>query len=475
MSQCDPSPAAPNTCPSGYHCAADGFCDALCTPSGGECGDGYVCTADGRCKGEGECEGLECNVTACQSKGMPETSITGTVYAPNGTLPLYGITVYIPNAPLPAMPDGAQCSRCSDDLPGSPLARATTDENGRFVIQGNVPSGTAIPLVITSGKWRRQITVASVSECADTVAPAADTRLPKDKTEGDIPKIALTTGDADSLECLIRKLGIADSELTNGSGTGRVHYYRGDGVDAFASGWAGGATTLTSAGTLWNDANNMKPYDIVILSCEGSQQSGNSTKSQNDLNALKEYADVGGRVFLSHWHNIWVGGGFSANFNNPTPVIADWRPIATWATNPGNLANGTIDLIDETNNPKGTAFANWMASAGVMGSTTRGQIPINEGRVTAVGIDMTKAERWTYVNRTAQEPQNFQFTTPVNVAADQRCGKVVFSDMHVSGGPDLSNNKKFPDSCQNANVFTPQEKALAFMLFDLSSCVGVLL
>jgi len=79
MSQCDPNPTAPNTCPSGYHCAADGFCDARCTPGGGECGDGYECTSDGRCKGEGECEGLECNITECQKMGMPETSNHGTL------------------------------------------------------------------------------------------------------------------------------------------------------------------------------------------------------------------------------------------------------------------------------------------------------------------------------------------------------------------------------------------------------------
>lgn len=50
---CDPSPAAQNACPAGYHCSADGKCDAQCTPTGGQCGDGYSCTNDGFCQSGG--------------------------------------------------------------------------------------------------------------------------------------------------------------------------------------------------------------------------------------------------------------------------------------------------------------------------------------------------------------------------------------------------------------------------------------
>jgi hypothetical protein len=472
QTQCDPNPAAPNTCPSGYHCAPDGFCDALCTPAGGECGDGYTCTSDGRCQGEGECNGLECNVVDCAGMGMTDTTIKGTVYAPNGTLPLYGITVYVPNAPVGALTEGAECSRCSDDLPGSPLVRTTTDENGNFTLTG-APAGADIPLVITSGKWRRQITIPSVGQCAETALPGADTRLPKNKSEGDIPKIALTTGDADSLECLIRKLGIDDAEITSSSGMGRVNFFEGDGVDGFAAGFAGGANQSFSPATgFWDDVNKLKPYDIVILSCEGGQQ--DTPKDQGDLDAMKAYADLGGRVFASHWHNIWIGGGFQAGGN---PVINSWEQVATWE-NVGNLADGSIDLIDENQNPKGASFATWMFSPGVMGSTVRGEIVVNDGRITAKAVDPARGERWTFVKGGQNQVQNFQFTTPQEQPVDQRCGKVVFSDMHVSGGPDLSNGKKYPNSCGNNGMLsplTPQEKALAFMLFDLASCVGVIL
>jgi hypothetical protein len=80
-----------------------------------------------------------------------------------------------------------------------------------------------------------------------------------------------------------------------------------------------------------------------------------------------------------------------------------------------------------------------------------------------------KAEKWVFRTDAHNQVQNFQFTTPNEVDEGARCGKVVFSDMHVSGGP---GNGSYPDSCSGGASLTPQEKALAFMLFDLSSCVG---
>jgi hypothetical protein len=110
----------------------------------------------------------------------------------------------------------------------------------------------------------------------------------------------------------------------------------------------------------------------------------------------------------------------------------------------------------------------------VMGSTVHGEIPIRAGtaRATASGLDTTKAERWTYIKDT-DIPQNFQFTTPVEVTPDQRCGKVVYSDMHVSGNG--GEGPTYPESCGDDLTMSPQEKALAFMLFDLASCISVIL
>jgi hypothetical protein len=466
---------------------------------GSHTGDGTDGKGSGSNNHPDACVGLQCQVDAsCAQKGMPATSISGTVYAPNGTLPLYGITVYVPNGDPGPMPSGPFCNQCGATQAGSPVGLpVTTDEMGHFTLN-DMPSGSNIPLVITTGKWRRIINLGSVASCGDNaISNKADTTLPKsidDATPNtmvpagwtapaiDMPHIAITTGGCDQLECLARRLGIADKEFTASGGSGHVHLYAGTGgVNQFDSGWPGGAGALSSATPFWGGTNGtpatLNNYDIVMLSCECGQNPG--TKPQPALDAMKAYADAGGRVFASHWHNIWIGGAWDGggtqapaiwagpiNTGNKTgaPGIAGWKD----SNDPG-----TPDIIDEVNNPKGVSFATWMLN--VMGSTVRDQIDIlpMTDRSTCTTLDNTKAEQWTYTGPqagyTPPHPQNFQFTTPNEQPPTNRCGKVVFSDMHVSGGP---NGNSFASSCGGTTTLSAQEKALAFMFFDISSCVN---
>jgi hypothetical protein len=214
---------------------------------------------------------------------------------------------------------------------------------------------------------------------------------------------------------------------------------------------------------LWGNVENLKKYDIILNSCECSQNGTNKTQAMMDN--VKQYADLGGRVFLSHYHNIWVDGDKAV----PTKKPAVWSDIATCEID--TTPSGSVGTIDQQSNPKGPAFASWMVNVG--GSTVNGQLNILETRYTCSAIDNTKAERWLYMQGT-NELQTFQFTTPNEVIPDQRCGKVVFSDMHVASGSTSSSSTPFPQGC-NAGGMTAQEKALAFMLFDISSCVGEIL
>ena len=286
-----------------------------------------------------------------------------------------------------------------------------------------------------------------------------------------MPSIAIVTGQYDSLECLVRKLGVADEEFTTDAGSGKVHLYASNGTDQFADG-----TMFSSAHTLWGDADKLKSYDFALFSCEGNvDPSLVTSKTQAEMTNVQSFADAGGRLFLSHYHQIWVDGRIGGGFGAPAPS-PEWRSILSCSdTHP--LSPDTIEAgIDQTSNPKGSSFAQWLMNVGA--STTLGRVQENEARQTCDSVDKTRAEQWAYTPGTLR-PQVVQFTTPQTSAAQDRCGKVVFSEMHVSSGsfskPGTSANAgtPFPSGCSTAPL-SAQERALAFMFFDIASCVGPL-
>jgi hypothetical protein len=398
------------------------------------------------------CVGLECNLVECPLGTT--TSLSGTVYAPNGTLPLYNAIVYVPNGPVDAFIPGAQCDRCDETLSGDPIAKTTTGTDGKFVLN-DVPVAAELPLVIQIGKWRRMVRVPTVTMCMDTALDATMTRLPRNKSEGDIPLMALSTGGADALECMLRKIGLDDAEFTPAGGNGRVHLYAGTGgSNTFAANLNGGAA-FASATTLWDTVDHLKAYDVVFLSCEGGQNPG--TKPQTARDAMGAYTDLGGRVFMSHWHNYWIQAG------PPT-----WQATSTFNFLP-DLGNVTADV--DVAIPRAADLAAWLVNVGA--STMAGKIPLTDAQHTVTGVDTSRAERWIWVPNASDGPsvQYLSFTTPLTEPVDNRCGKAVMSDIHVSTGDDSSPSLRFPGGCVTAGL-TPQEKVLAFMIFDIAGCVG---
>ena len=99
--------------------------------------------------------------------GTTTTTITGFIYAPNGTDPLPNVTVYIPNAPVAAFTPGVSCPVAGAPPSGNPLVGTTTGVDGKFILT-NVPVGATIPIVAVSGRWRVQALVPMTTACTDT-------------------------------------------------------------------------------------------------------------------------------------------------------------------------------------------------------------------------------------------------------------------------------------------------------------------
>jgi hypothetical protein len=416
-------------------------------------------------------------VGSCPGGGS--TTISGKIYDPAAKDPLYGAVAYVPSKPVSALTLGVSCDSCNSLYTGSPIAAGQTDATGHFVIQ-NAPYGTNIPLVIQLGKWRKQVKVSTVTACQDNPQPDKSLTLPATHLEGDIPNIAISTGGADTLECLLLRMGVAASEYEpGGQGPGRIHIFQGSGAGGFTApitipglnlGNVGAPNTNpaapSSSSALWNSDADINDFDIVMLSCEGSPT------ANMDQQVLFDYAKAGGRVFASHFHYAWFNTG---PFGTSTPALAEWT---TGGQDIGNV-NALVEttLLNGGAFPKGVAMKQWLGVVDALGvaGAPAGELPIVAARHNAnLTAANTPSTSWIVpdpsANQSTGTTQYFSFNTPLGMSTETQCGRVVYSDLHVGGASSDNPSMPVPEECSTADL-SPQEKALEFMLFDLSACV----
>ena len=211
---------------------------------------------------------------------------------------------------------GVQCLTTS--TPTGVVSYTNTAVDGTFTLTG-VPINSTYTLVIQAGKWRRQF--------SETVAAAPLTGLalhmPSSHTQGDIPLIAIATGSVDALECVLRDMGIADTEFTDDNGTVNPE----------------GASICTRAATMRplerrsmlplrpkpllmgtaTDSSLLNSYDMVMFPCQGgADDQATATGATNLLN----YANAGGRVFATHYSYAWLDPG--SPYDSLFPPVANW-------------------------------------------------------------------------------------------------------------------------------------------------------
>lgn len=411
---------------------------------------------------------LQCRKVDCPADSSPSTtSVSGFVYDPAGRVPLYNAVVYVvEESDLPTLGQRAQCEACGAHFPKTALALDVSKADGSFKVL-NMPSGDDVPLVIQVGKWRRVVKLEHVEPCTDTVLDAELTRLPRNSSEGDLPKIAVTTGGSDALECLVKKIGVDLSEFSATDGAGRVRLFAGyDAAKEMQS--DGDLVPLEPAEELWKSAERMLGYDMMLMSCEGLDDVFNPPDDDEFPSdaiprppsmhlEVRNYADQGGRIFGSHWHHRWI------NSDDSTPDN-EYPAVANFASSAKDIGDVTVK-VDMTF-PKGAAFGDWLVNVGA--SPTLGELSVVKAEHSVDSVVEGVAQRWIY----GDDPkmvQYFSFTTPVGQA---ECGRMVFSDVHVTFGGGDAAKLPFPERCgANEGELTPQEKALAFMIFDLSSCI----
>jgi hypothetical protein len=135
--------------------------------------------------------------------------------------------------------------------------------------------------------------------------------------------------------------------------------------------------------------------------------------------------------------------------------------------------------------PKGVAFAQWYQNNNPKVAPTWGGEKYGYAGLTDIRWDMGMLEPslvsagtatpWLYATGSNTFPNKydayyFSFNAPVGTDPTVQCGRAMFSDVHL----DATYTTTFPSYCPadpNTSSHAPNELALEFLFFDLSSCV----
>jgi len=397
---------------------------------------------------------LDCYVKTCPNGG--DTTLTGIVYDPAGNNPIYNAIVYVPDSTtgvLPAIAEGTNsCSTCDASI-GNYLSVAVTNAKGQFTLT-KVPATTHVPLVVQIGKWRREVFLSEVKACTNNAVAAADSRLPANASEGNLPRIAFLSGGADAnLGCFLSGLGISDSEWSAPQGTGHVQVFQGTG----GAGVSGG-TAPNCAGTavcpLWSTMAGLEYYDIVMLSCEGMPIDRPAPAMAN----MHAWLNEGGKMFGTHYHYTWFSDGPA----NGCPACTDFQSAGDWLDNGSGASGGSASYNIDTTFYAGNILQQWLANLNP--PADNGDAITLSNVATSLGTVTSAAERWIYSGQgdsSTYDTKYMSILTPVGGApkapdagenaVPQYCGKAVFSDLHAGGSGNLisifTGNDTLPGLC----------------------------
>lgn len=393
---------------------------------------------------------LLCVLGGARAAAQATTTISGTVYDPRTTsaaLPLPQVLVYATTGTVGPLPGGVQCLQPA--APAGATSYTNTAVDGSFTLK-NIPVNSDYTIVIQSGKWRRQF-----AQHVDT-SPITGLALhmPANHAQGDIPMIAISTGAVDGVECVLRDMGIADTEFTDDAGTvnagGHIRLYNGGG--SYIS------TTSANEAALTENAATLSSYDMVMFPCDGIP----TVKSNTSLKNLVDFANAGGRVFATHFSYDWL--------DPDAPYDAQFPPVANWNSAVGTVKNSAVATVN-TAFTDGATLAQWLQNAGATVAGTTNQIQVSALRKDLDSV-IPPTQSWLSIPSNTSSPDwilQLTFNAPVGAPAAQQCGRVLFNEYHVVNFTGMT-SLPFPTECGSATApMSPQEEMLEYALFDLSA------
>lgn len=245
--------------------------------------------------------------------GGGNATVSGVVYAPNGTDPLSQALVYVAGAAASA----------AGDPPGVPhQAYDYTEPDGSFELT-NVPTGSQ-SIVMQKGAFSKTVSYTVVAGA--NVMPAADTTLPA----SDGSSMLVVTGDYDYIENVLAKLGLGDVDSGGSLVIGTESFDLVDGNSSLAD------ADYDNFDTFFATPANFDNYRTIFLNC-GNHYEESFLADTAAVAKLKSWVAAGGRLYCTDWsydfcEQLWPErisfyGGIGADGLTATPGTPDFAQL----------------------------------------------------------------------------------------------------------------------------------------------------
>ncbi|MEX1362542.1 MAG: hypothetical protein AB1Z98_05410 [Nannocystaceae bacterium] len=233
----------------------------------------------------------------------PDTNatLTGTVWAPNGEIPISNALVYTTTVPPAGIPQNVYCDECqavncSDFF-------TFTNVDGTFSL--DTQAGEGRYLVVKKGQFMR-VTTLDIAEGSSGLATSRTT-LPGQNNPAAgqyIPLIAVGYGSFDRIEDALGKFGMGQTNITGFEenlvpGTEPFDIWDNGGGPAFD-----GFTSQGTFAQLIADPSRLDDYHIIFVPCSTDDFVANLNPAT--IQNIQDWVAAGGRWYVADWSNEWM-------------------------------------------------------------------------------------------------------------------------------------------------------------------------
>jgi len=365
------------------------------------------------------------------------TTLAGTAFAPNGTDPVSAPEISVWDHQPQALPRGVACETCGAVTTDTPLATTTGATNGVFSLSLDSLKKAAT-LFVTVGKGRFRKVLANVPiSCGANNLTAGQSSLPKSSAEGDVPKIAISSGNKDHLEKVVSAMGITEFDCVKGLPPGSSSET---------------CTSGTTLGALLSDPNALAGYGLLFIACAPNDEyePGSGTAPAGGAANLKNWVTQGGKLVVTDDSYDYVEQLFPDAIDFQGTAGTPGNPQPTNTAEIGTAATSlTATITDATLLAWLQLFPNTVTNGAVTVQGFLSKWAVQ--RAPGMGTDVIAHGAASWTGGSGDVPLTSRFVV-------NGCGRVIFSSYHTdSGGTGL----------------LPQERILEYLMLEVAVCTQI--